>query len=57
MDDKVHFQRNPDYIYREAAGEAVLVPVGKSFAMLMAIRCDQQFYIDQPKSKVRRKTL
>lgn len=30
MDDKVHFQRNPDYIYREVAGEAVLVPTGKA---------------------------
>ncbi len=30
MDDKVHFQRNPDYIYREVAGEIVLVPIGKA---------------------------
>lgn len=30
MDDKVYFQRNPDYIYREVAGEAVLVPTGKA---------------------------
>ncbi|MGE9949077.1 PqqD family protein [Bariatricus sp. HCP3S3_E12] len=29
MDDKVSFRRNPDYIYREIAGEAVLVPTGK----------------------------
>ncbi|MCI7449872.1 MAG: PqqD family protein [Blautia sp.] len=30
MDDKVFFRRNPDYIYREIAGEAVLVPTGKA---------------------------
>lgn len=30
MDDKVRFRRNPDYIYREVAGEAVLVPTGKA---------------------------
>ena len=29
MDDRIHFRRNPDYIYREVAGEAVLVPTGK----------------------------
>ena len=26
----MHFRRNPDYIYREVAGEAVLVPTGKA---------------------------
>ena len=30
MDDKAQFRRNPDYIYREIAGEAVLVPIGKA---------------------------
>lgn len=30
MDDKVQFQRNPEYIYREVAGESVLVPTGKA---------------------------
>ena len=30
IDDKIHFQRNPDYIYREVAGEAVLIPTGKA---------------------------
>ena len=29
MDDRIHFRRNPDYIYREVAGEAVLVQTGK----------------------------
>lgn len=30
MDNKIRFRRNPDYIYREVAGEAVLVPTGKA---------------------------
>ena len=30
MDDKVQFQRNPEYIYREVAGESVLVHTGKA---------------------------
>lgn len=30
MDDKTYFRRNPDYIYREVADEAVLVPTGKA---------------------------
>lgn len=37
MDDKMHFQRNPDYIYREVAGEAVLVPTGKAAESLFGI--------------------
>ena len=30
MDEKIHFRRNSDYIYREVAGETVLVPTGKT---------------------------
>lgn len=30
MDDKAYFRRNPDFIYREVAGESVLVPTGKA---------------------------
>ena len=30
MDDKLRFQRNSDYIYRDVAGEVVLIPTGKA---------------------------
>lgn len=37
MDDKAHFRRNPDYIYREVAGEAVLIPTGKAAEFFFGI--------------------
>lgn len=30
MDKTAHFQQNPDYIFREIAGESVLVPTGEA---------------------------
>ncbi|MCD7864683.1 MAG: PqqD family protein [Clostridiales bacterium] len=30
MDNTTRFQRNPDYIFRNIVGEAVLVPTGKA---------------------------
>lgn len=37
MNDKDRFRRNSDYIYRDVAGEAVLVPTGEAAEALFGI--------------------